>query len=674
MEPGQIRRRAVQFYSSLYSSEFHEEQAALQEEFCSAGFQFCRRSSAETNSRLEEPLQMWELQAALQSMQGRRAPGVDGLTVEFFKAFWDIFATDILDVFNESLASGSMPMSCRRAVLTLLPKKGNLQDIKNWRPVSLLCVDYKLLSKALANRLRGAMEQVIHQDQTYCVPGRSMVDNIYLIRGCFGGLQLIGPPVNLLAQIQKKRLIFFGMVYTGCHKGVLFLAREEGGQGLVQLASRTATFGLQFVQKYLTGPADLVWRDVASCILRRANDLGLDAALFLTDCKFLKLSGLPPFYQGVFKSWALFDKKRCQKSASLHWLLKEPLIHGARLDITSGITPGLTVALRGSGTLCLQQLVDALGPALSDAVALGSLLGLHSVRVAQRILQLCRQKLSGKERSFLMNYSQERATPDPTDPFPEINLSLELGDLTGPLLDAINPNKMTLHRADKKTIYFNCVKVINKNGLSNRPPTVWTQRLSGGTEPSPQWRILYKPPLKKRTGDLQWRILHGAIASNAFISVLNPVVSSRCPFCERHETVYHVFTECQRLTELFALLTSVFSLFGVAFTKGVFIMGAGYKKTDKERWQLLNFLTGEAKMAIYVSRKNRVENREGTGCQVSLALQRQGQTLARIQVELLSVRLSHQVSMVTVPPIAEGSVAVKMVELCSSTMTCMPGT
>ncbi|KAI3376858.1 hypothetical protein L3Q82_000114 [Scortum barcoo] len=73
-------------------------------------------------------------------------------------------------------------MSCRRAVLTLLPKKGNLQDIKNWRPVSLLCVDYKLLSKALANRLRGAMEQVIHQDQTYCVPGRSMVDNIYLIR------------------------------------------------------------------------------------------------------------------------------------------------------------------------------------------------------------------------------------------------------------------------------------------------------------------------------------------------------------------------------------------------------------------------------------------------------------------------------------------------------------
>ncbi|KAI3355571.1 hypothetical protein L3Q82_018403, partial [Scortum barcoo] len=157
VEPGQIRRRAVEFYRSLCSSEY-EEDNTLQEEFCSG----LPQVSTETNSRLAEPLRLCELQAALQSMQGQRAPGIDGLTVEFYKAFWDILAADILDVFNESLTYGSMPVSCRRAVLTLLPKKGNLQDIKNWRPVSLLCVDYKLLSKALANRLRGAMEQIIH--------------------------------------------------------------------------------------------------------------------------------------------------------------------------------------------------------------------------------------------------------------------------------------------------------------------------------------------------------------------------------------------------------------------------------------------------------------------------------------------------------------------------------
>ncbi|XP_060923242.1 protein jagged-1a-like [Limanda limanda] len=61
-------------------------------------------------------------------------------------------------------------MSCRRAVITLLPKRGDLQEIKNWRPVSLFCTDYKILSKGLANRLREVMEEVVHQDQTYCVP------------------------------------------------------------------------------------------------------------------------------------------------------------------------------------------------------------------------------------------------------------------------------------------------------------------------------------------------------------------------------------------------------------------------------------------------------------------------------------------------------------------------
>lgn len=137
-------------------------------------------------------------------MQGRRAPGIDGLSVEFYKAFWDVLSHDLLDVLNESLASGSMPMSCRRAVITLLPKKGNLQDIKNWRPVSLLCVDYKLRSKALATRLGRAVEQVIHRDQTYCVPGRSTVDNVHLIGDVLEVSSSLGINTGLISLDQEK--------------------------------------------------------------------------------------------------------------------------------------------------------------------------------------------------------------------------------------------------------------------------------------------------------------------------------------------------------------------------------------------------------------------------------------------------------------------------------------
>jgi len=60
----------------------------------------------------------------------------------------------------------------------------------------------------------------------------------------------------------------------------------------------------------------------------------------------------------------------------------------------------------------------------------------------------------------------------------------------------------------------------------------------------------------------------------------------------------------------FSLVTSVFSLFNVFFTEKVFIMGATYKKADKEKKQLLSYLSGEATMSIYLNRKTCVENEE----------------------------------------------------------------
>ena len=148
-EPGQIRKRAMEFYSALYSSEYGDHD--MYHLFCG----HLPQIATESNISLGAPLTLQELHSALLSMQGRKAPGIDGLTVEFYKAFWEVIGEDLLAVMNESLAVGELPLSCRRAVITLLPKKGNLQEIKNWRPVSLLCTDYKILSKALANREGG---------------------------------------------------------------------------------------------------------------------------------------------------------------------------------------------------------------------------------------------------------------------------------------------------------------------------------------------------------------------------------------------------------------------------------------------------------------------------------------------------------------------------------------
>ncbi|KAI3376771.1 hypothetical protein L3Q82_000367 [Scortum barcoo] len=251
------------------------------------------------------------------SLANGKAPGIDGIPVEFYKAFRPVVGEDMLEVFQESFQSGFLPQSCRRAVITLLPKKGDLQDLKNWRPVSLLCMgDYKVLSKALALRLREVMAEVVHVDQTYCVPGRLISDNIHLIRhvldvsGSLGiGTGLIsidqekafdrvehqylwktlaafgfspgfiariqagggGPPSNLLSRVQAILVNFFWDRLHWLPQAVLFLPKEEGGQGLVHLASRGAAFRLQFIQRLLYGPQDLVWRPLAQLTLRSVD-------------------------------------------------------------------------------------------------------------------------------------------------------------------------------------------------------------------------------------------------------------------------------------------------------------------------------------------------------------------------------------------------------------------
>lgn len=72
------------------------------------------------------------------------------------------------------------------------------------RPVSLFCSDYKLLSKVLDNRLSKVIDQVVHPDQTYCVPGRSIFDNIALIQDTFDVSKLYNIDIRLISIDQEK--------------------------------------------------------------------------------------------------------------------------------------------------------------------------------------------------------------------------------------------------------------------------------------------------------------------------------------------------------------------------------------------------------------------------------------------------------------------------------------
>lgn len=97
----------------------------------------------------------------LHGLAARKAPGIDGLPVELYAAFRDRLGPCPWELMTESLQKGELPLSCRTAVVTLLPNKGDLRVNQNWRPVPLLCADHNMFSKVLANRLKMVLGQLI---------------------------------------------------------------------------------------------------------------------------------------------------------------------------------------------------------------------------------------------------------------------------------------------------------------------------------------------------------------------------------------------------------------------------------------------------------------------------------------------------------------------------------
>ena len=121
---------------------------------------------------LEGILTFEECKDTLKSFSNRKSPGEDGFTVEFYRCFFDILGNDLVDSLNTAHEKGQLSISQRRGVITLIPKEDeSLANLKNWRPITLLNVDYKVAAKAIAKRIEPLLPKLIHSDQTGFVKG-----------------------------------------------------------------------------------------------------------------------------------------------------------------------------------------------------------------------------------------------------------------------------------------------------------------------------------------------------------------------------------------------------------------------------------------------------------------------------------------------------------------------
>ena len=186
-DPVQVNKEIGVFYQNMYTSKINGNNNTSAYEHnqkidgFTEGLNIPQLKEDEQES-LEKDLTLEELKDALASFADNKSPGEDGFTKEFYQTFFDLIGKDLLNSYNDSFQKGSLSISQKRGTITLIPKgEINLTDLKNWRPISLLNVDYKLLSKVLAKRIEQLLPKLIHTDQTGFISGRYIGQNIRLL-------------------------------------------------------------------------------------------------------------------------------------------------------------------------------------------------------------------------------------------------------------------------------------------------------------------------------------------------------------------------------------------------------------------------------------------------------------------------------------------------------------
>lgn len=101
-----------------------------------------------------------------------KALGPDGFSADFYQKTWDVVSGSLTEFAMNFFKEGRLPPGYNDTILTLLPKVPSLESIKQFRPIGLCNVTYKLLTKTMAMRLREVSKKLVGPHQTSFVPGR----------------------------------------------------------------------------------------------------------------------------------------------------------------------------------------------------------------------------------------------------------------------------------------------------------------------------------------------------------------------------------------------------------------------------------------------------------------------------------------------------------------------
>ena len=174
-----IKDKVHDFYQNLYKSHEMNIVDANLDDILDKD---TKKLTDEQGHSLEGKITFLEAGTFLKNMKNNKSPGSTGFTTEFFKFFWKDLGIFLVESINYGFQQKEMSNTQKEGIITCIPKGNKSRKLlKNWRPISLLNVSYKIASGCIANRIKSVLPFIIQEDQSGFMSERSTADNIRLI-------------------------------------------------------------------------------------------------------------------------------------------------------------------------------------------------------------------------------------------------------------------------------------------------------------------------------------------------------------------------------------------------------------------------------------------------------------------------------------------------------------
>jgi hypothetical protein len=122
-------------------------------------------------------------------MEHNKAPGPDGFPTEFYQVFWEIIKNDLIALFQDFHKNFVSAYRLNFGVINLIPKKDNTIKIKDYRPICLLNISFKIITKVLTNRIGLVADRIVSPSQTAFMPGRNILEGVIILHESIQELQ-----------------------------------------------------------------------------------------------------------------------------------------------------------------------------------------------------------------------------------------------------------------------------------------------------------------------------------------------------------------------------------------------------------------------------------------------------------------------------------------------------